>query len=146
MSFNRFLYAHCLNADCTKMEYRQMCHIDRCFRVVVTCAYCVLAALTAVEVEERSNPSLSLISVYSVLTPLLLLLLLLSVPGFQDEFTNTLQVSVRSKETSGWRGDYIEVFEILNGYKNIHSNMFFSLMKDSITWGNITKRSVWIGY
>ena len=38
-------------------------------------------------------------------------------------------------ETRRLRGDQIEVFKILNGYKNIDRNMFFSLKKDSRTRG-----------
>ena len=34
------------------------------------------------------------------------------------------------------RGDQVEVFQILNGYENIHRNMFFSLKKDTRTRGN----------
>ena len=36
-------------------------------------------------------------------------------------------------QTRRLRGDQIEVFKILNGYENIHRNMFFSLQKDSRT-------------
>ena len=47
----------------------------------------------------------------------------------------------RDKEV---RGDQIEVFKILNGYKNIDRNMFFLLKKDSRTRGRgkISKGSV----
>ena len=39
-------------------------------------------------------------------------------------------------ETRKLRGDQIEVFKILNGYKNVDRNMFFSLKKDSRTRGH----------
>ena len=42
-------------------------------------------------------------------------------------------------ETRRLRGDQIEVFKILNGYENIHRNMFFSLKKDSRTRGHEVK-------
>ena len=42
-------------------------------------------------------------------------------------------------ETRRLRGDQIEVFKILNGYKNIDRNMFFSLKKDSRTRGHEVK-------
>ena len=42
-------------------------------------------------------------------------------------------------ETRRLRGDKIDVFKILNGYKNIDRNMFFSLKRDSRTRGHEVK-------
>ena len=42
-------------------------------------------------------------------------------------------------ETRRLRGDQTEVFKILNGYKNIDRNMFFSHKKDSGTRGHEVK-------
>ena len=39
-------------------------------------------------------------------------------------------------ETRRLRGDQIEVFKLLNGYKNIDRNIFFSLKKDNRTKGH----------
>ena len=47
-------------------------------------------------------------------------------------------------ETRRLRGDQIEVFKILNGYENIHRNIFFSQgrEKDQRTWSYISKEAV----
>ena len=42
-------------------------------------------------------------------------------------------------ETRSLRGDQTEVFKILNSYKNIDRNMFFTVKKDSSTRGHEVK-------
>ena len=42
-----------------------------------------------------------------------------------DTRANTVQVSVCQAETT--RGDQIEIFQILNGYENIDTDIFFKL-------------------
>ena len=46
------------------------------------------------------------------------------IPGLRD-----LRYEERLKETRRLRGDQIEVFNILNGYENIDSNIFLKLRK-----------------
>ena len=46
-----------------------------------------------------------------------------------------LQCGLRTLETRRLRGDQIEVFKIVNGYKDVDRNMFFKLKEGSRTRG-----------
>ena len=51
--------------------------------------------------------------------------------------SHLLECGLTTLETRRLRGDHIEVFKIMNGYKNIDRNiMFIKLKKDSRTRGH----------
>ena len=49
-----------------------------------------------------------------------------------------LQCGLKTLETRRLRGDQIEVFKIVNGYKDVDRNMFFKLQEGSRTRGQKT--------
>ena len=60
------------------------------------------------------------------------------IPGLRDlRYEERLkECGLTTLETRRLRGDQIEVFKILNGYKNIDSNIFFEIKESKITRGH----------